>query len=70
MKVPVIIPALVTALLVVHELMMGHHIRALHLDTTRVSGWNEIDAVELIGRDGSRQWATSAKASSSYAGPR
>jgi hypothetical protein len=42
----------------------------VYLDRSRVPGWNEIDAVELIGRDGSRQWATSAKASSSYAGPR
>jgi len=41
---------------------------AVHLDTRRIPGvWEEIDAVELIGRDGSRQWATSAKASSSYA---
>jgi hypothetical protein len=42
----------------------------VYLDRTRVPGWNEIDAVELIGRDGSHQWATSAKASSSFAGPR
>lgn len=42
----------------------------VYLDRARVPGWNEIDAVELVGRDGSRQWATSAKASSSYAGPR
>jgi len=39
------------------------------LDTNKVPGWNEIDAVELIGRDGSRQWATSATASSTYASP-
>jgi hypothetical protein len=39
----------------------------LYLDTSRVSGWNEIDAVELVGRDGSRQWAAQASASSSYA---
>lgn len=39
----------------------------VYLDTTRVKGWNEIDAVELVGLDGSRQWATSASASSSYA---
>jgi hypothetical protein len=39
----------------------------VHLDTTRVRGWNEIDAVELVGRDGSRQWASSSRASSSYA---
>jgi hypothetical protein len=39
----------------------------VYLDTRRVAGWNEIDAVELIGRDGTRQWAMDAKASSSYA---
>jgi hypothetical protein len=39
----------------------------VHMDTTRVQGWNEIDAIELIGRDGSRQWATSAEASSTFA---
>jgi hypothetical protein len=39
----------------------------IYLDTRRVAGWNEIDAVELIGRDGSRQWGTSARASSTYA---
>ncbi|MBL9086466.1 MAG: hypothetical protein JNM10_04925, partial [Planctomycetia bacterium] len=40
----------------------------LTLDTNRVSGWNEIDAVELVG-DGWRQWASGASASSSYADP-
>jgi hypothetical protein len=39
----------------------------LYLETGRVAGWNEIDAVELIGRDGTRQWAKSATASSTYA---
>jgi hypothetical protein len=39
----------------------------VYLDTARVPGWNEIDAVELIGRDGSRQWAKQASASSTYA---
>ena len=39
----------------------------VHLDTARVSSWPEIDAVELVGRDGSRQWASSANASSTYA---
>ena len=39
----------------------------VHLDTTRVSSWPEIDAVQLVGRDGSRQWASSANASSTYA---
>ena len=37
------------------------------LDTKRVAGWNEIDAVELIGVDGSRQWASEATASTTYA---
>jgi len=39
----------------------------IHIDSNRVPGWNEIDAVELVGRDGSRQWAKSATASSSFA---
>jgi hypothetical protein len=39
----------------------------VYLDTARVVGWNEIDAVELVGKDGSRQWATFAAASSTYA---
>ena len=38
----------------------------LTLDTDAVKGWNEIDAVELIG-DGQRQWASSAESSSCYA---
>ncbi len=38
----------------------------VYLDTKKVPGWNEIDAVQLIGRDGSRQWATGARASSTY----
>jgi hypothetical protein len=38
----------------------------IYLDTGKVAGWNEIDAVQLIGRDGTRQWATGASASSSY----
>jgi hypothetical protein len=38
----------------------------VHLDTKKVPGWNEIDAVELVGRDGSRQWAKTATASSYY----
>ena len=41
----------------------------IYLDTKKVPGWNEIDAVELIGADGSRQWATGASASSTYAEP-
>jgi hypothetical protein len=38
----------------------------VYLDTARVPGWNEIDAVELVGKDGSRQWATTSSASSYY----
>jgi hypothetical protein len=41
----------------------------IYLDRTRAPGWNEIDAVELVGKDGSRQWASSASTSSSYAEP-
>jgi len=36
------------------------------LDTNRTPGWNEIDAVELLG--GGSQWAKYATASSTYAG--
>jgi hypothetical protein len=39
----------------------------VYLDTKRVSGWNEIDAVQLVGKDGSQQWAKQASASSTYA---
>lgn len=39
----------------------------IHLDSNKVPGWNEIDAVELVGADGSRQWASRASASSTYA---
>jgi hypothetical protein len=38
----------------------------IYLDTQKVPGWNEIDAVQLVGRDGSRQWASGARASSTY----
>ncbi|MCE9610541.1 MAG: hypothetical protein K8R23_10140 [Chthoniobacter sp.] len=38
----------------------------VYLDTKRVPGWNEIDAVEMVGRDGTRQWAQTATASSSF----
>jgi len=39
----------------------------IYLDTRRKPGWNEIDAVELVGKDDTRQWASHASASSSYA---
>lgn len=38
----------------------------VYLARSRVPGWNEIDAVELVGRDGSRQWAATATVSSAY----
>jgi hypothetical protein len=41
----------------------------VYLDSQRVPGWNEIDAVELVGKDGTRQWAKNASASSTYAEP-
>ncbi|MGD9128143.1 MAG: hypothetical protein PVH19_12265 [Planctomycetia bacterium] len=39
----------------------------IYLDTKRKHGWNEIDAVELVGKDKTRQWAIKASASSTYA---
>lgn len=49
----------------------SYRIRALRLvlDTDRIAGWNEIDAVELVGLGGS-QWASGASASSTYAAGR
>jgi hypothetical protein len=46
----------------------GYRVRAVRivLDTSRRGGWEEIDAVELIGPEG-RAWASGASASSSYA---
>ena len=31
----------------------------VELDTARRPGFNAVDAVELVGRDGSRQWVVS-----------
>lgn len=45
--------------------LTGHTVK-VYLDTSRVSGWNEIDAVALVTPDGQRHWATDASASSSY----
>jgi hypothetical protein len=39
----------------------------VYIDTSKVAGWEEIDAVQMIGRDGSNQWAKSVNASSTYA---
>ena len=38
----------------------------INIDSPRVSGWNEIDAVGLLDKDGGVHWATGASASSSY----
>lgn len=38
----------------------------IYLDSPKVPGWNEIDAVALHDRDGSIQWATNSWASSAY----
>lgn len=40
----------------------------VYLDTSRLPGWEEIDALRLVGRDGSQQWARSVNASSTYGG--
>jgi RNA polymerase sigma factor (sigma-70 family) len=38
----------------------------VYVDTNRVESWPEIDAVEMVGTDGSKQWASESSASSSY----
>lgn len=57
--------------LVSSDFKVGSPVRAqsvkVYLDTARVPGWNEIDAVQIVGRDGSKQWASASRASSSYA---
>lgn len=39
----------------------------IYLDSPRVPGWNEIDAVGLLDEQGTTHWAASATASSTYA---
>lgn len=39
----------------------------IYLDSPRVKGWNEIDAVGLLDTSGTAHWAASATASSTYA---
>lgn len=41
----------------------------VHLDTRRVAGWNEIDAVGVLDTSGQVHWAQGAKASSYYGQP-
>jgi len=48
--------------------VLGQKVR-VYMDTSRVPGWNEIDAVQLVGKDGTQQWAVGSKASSSYSDP-
>ncbi|HKD35801.1 MAG TPA: M56 family metallopeptidase [Pirellulales bacterium] len=43
-----------------------HGVR-IELDSERVAGWNEIDAVGLLDKKGQIHWATSAKGSSTFA---
>jgi len=45
--------------------LVGHTVK-VYLDTSRVPGWNEIDAVGVVTPDGQRHWAIDASASSSY----
>lgn len=42
----------------------------VYVDTGKMPGWEEIDAVQITGRDGASQWAKSSKASSSFAAGR
>jgi hypothetical protein len=39
----------------------------IFVDTSKMPGWEEIDAIKVVGRDGSQQWANSVNASSTYA---
>ena len=39
----------------------------IYLDSPKVAGWNEIDAVGLLDAGGTTRWAASATASSTYA---
>jgi hypothetical protein len=39
----------------------------LYLDSSKVPGWNEVDAVGLVDQAGHLQWACDARASSTYA---
>ncbi len=42
----------------------------VYLDTSKVAGWEEIDAMQIVGRDGTAQWAKSVNSSSTYASGR
>ena len=39
----------------------------IYLDSMQVAGWNEIDAVGIVGKETKLQWAADAVASSTYA---
>jgi hypothetical protein len=48
-----------------HPLVKARTLR-VYLNTSKVAGWNEIDAVAIVGSDMVLQWASKARASSSY----
>ena len=39
----------------------------VYVDSGKLAGWEEIDAMQIVGRDGTAQWAKSVNASSTYA---
>lgn len=39
----------------------------VYLDTTRVSGWNEIDPIQMVGGDGKKHWVSGSSDSSRFA---
>ncbi len=39
----------------------------VYLDITRVSGWNEIDPVQMVGGDGKKHWVSGSSDSSRFA---
>jgi hypothetical protein len=51
----------------IFPLVAATHGVRIELDSERVPGWNEIDAVGLIDKKGQIHWAQSAKGSSTYA---
>lgn len=56
------------SVIAVHPPAVLNRIR-IYLDSPKVPGWNEIDAVGLLDDTGKTQWAASATASSTYAIP-
>ena len=54
------------------QLPLGFHIRRVkvYLQTSKVPGWNEVDAIRLIDDKKRTHWASAAEASTTYAQPR